>query len=35
MSPNLPDFLHHVIDEADYLSVEAEDLSREEFLSDE
>ena len=35
MSPNLRDFLRHVIDEADYLSVEATGLSREEFLSDE
>ena len=35
MSPNLPDFLRHVIDDADYLSVEAKSLSREEFLSDE
>ena len=35
MSPNLPDVLRHVIDETDYLSVEAKGLSREEFLSDE
>ena len=35
MSQNLPDYLRHVIIEADYLSVEAKDLSREEFLSDE
>ena len=35
MSPNLPDFLRHVIDEADYLSAEVKGLSREQFLSDE
>ena len=35
MSPNLLDFLRHVIDEADYLSTEVEGLSRESFLKDE
>ena len=35
MSPNLLDYLRHVIDEADYLSAEVEDLSRETFLKDE
>ena len=35
MSPNLPDFLRHVIDEADYLSAEVKGVSREAFLSDE
>ena len=35
MSQNLLDYLHHVVDEADYLSVEVECLSREEFLEDE
>ena len=35
MSPNLPDFLRHVIDEADYLSAEVKGISREGFLSDE
>ena len=35
MSPNLLDFLRHVIDEADYLSTEVEGLSREDFLKDE
>ena len=35
MSPSRLDFLRHVIDEADFLSVEARGLSHEEFLSDE
>ena len=35
MSQNLLDYLRHVVDEADYLSVEVECLSREEFLEDE
>ena len=35
MSPSPPDFLRHVIDEADFLSVESRGLSHEEFLSDE
>lgn len=35
MSPNLLEFLRHVIDEADYLSAEVEGLSREDFLKDE
>ena len=35
MSPSLLDYLHHVLDEADYLSAEVECLSRESFLTDE
>ena len=35
MSPILLDYLRHVIDEADYLSEEAEGLSRDDFLTDE
>ena len=35
MSPNLLDYLRHVIDEADYLSAEVDDLPRETFLKDE
>lgn len=35
MSPTLPDYLHHVLDEADYLAGETNTLSREDFLQDE
>ena len=35
MSPSPLDFLRHVIDEADFLSVEARGLSHEKFLSDD
>lgn len=35
MSPKLPDYLRHVLDEADYLAGETRTLSHEEFLRDE
>ena len=35
MSQKPLDYLRHVIDEADYLAVEAESLSHEDFLKDE
>ena len=35
MSPSLLDYLHHVLDESDYLSAAVEGLSREGFLTDE
>ena len=35
MSPKLPDYLRHVLDEVDYLIGETTTLSREDFLQDE